>query len=79
MTQKISAALEWHDGREIPDPSSGSFLILTKNGGIAEAEYIDRTPDCNGGCWVQYRWSATLEREQVVAWCRFSDIRAPLL
>ena len=77
MVQKISSELEWHDGKEIPNPSSGSFLILTAAGNLAEAEYIDKTPYCTGGCWVQYRWSATLKQEQVIAWCRVSDIKTP--
>lgn len=37
MSMKITNELEWHGGKEIPNPSTGSFLILTKNGGIAEA------------------------------------------
>ena len=47
MAQKISSELEWHDGKEIPDPSSGSFLILTASGNLAEAEYIDRMRAAN--------------------------------
>ena len=38
MAQKISSELKRHDEKEIPDPSSGSFLILTKNCGISESE-----------------------------------------
>jgi hypothetical protein len=37
MSIKTVNELEWHDGKEIPKPSTGSFLILTKNGGVAEA------------------------------------------
>lgn len=39
MSIKIMNELEWHNSKEIPNPQTGSFLILTKNGGIAEAEY----------------------------------------
>lgn len=68
MSMKITNELEWHNGKEIPKPSTGSFLILTKNGGIAEAEYKDNQ-------WLQYRWEATYK--DVIAWCRLSDIKTP--
>lgn len=71
MSIKITNELEWHDGKEIPKPSTGSFLILTKNGGVAEAEY-------KGGRWFQYRWSIEyLSYKDVIAWCRLSDIKLP--
>lgn len=68
MSIKTINELEWHDGKEIPEPTSGSFLILTKGGGIAEAEYKDNQ-------WLQYRWEAT--HKDVIAWCRLSDIKLP--
>ncbi len=68
MSMKITNELEWHGGKEIPNPSTGSFLILTKSGGIAEAEYKDNQ-------WLQYRWRAT--HKDVIAWCRLSDIKLP--
>lgn len=71
MSIKITNELEWHDSKEIPKPSTGSFLILTKNGGVAEAEY-------KGGRWFQYRWSIDyLSYKDVIAWCRLSDIKLP--
>ena len=68
MSIKTVNELEWHDGKEIPNPSTGSFLILTKNGGVAEAEYKDNQ-------WLQYRWGAI--HKDVIAWCRLSDIKTP--
>lgn len=68
MHVKIVNELEWHDGGDIPEPTSGSFLILTKNGGIAEAEY-------RNGQWLQYRWNA--RPRDVIAWCRLSDVIPP--
>lgn len=68
MSEKIISELEWHNGKEIPEPSMGSFLILTKDGGIAEAEYRNKQ-------WLQYRWGATVK--DVIAWCRLSDIKTP--
>ena len=68
MSMKITNELEWHGGKEIPNPSTGSFLILTKSGGIAEAEYKNDQ-------WLQYRWGAT--HKDVIAWCRLSDIKTP--
>ena len=65
---KITNELEWHNGKEIPNHSTGSFLILTKNGGIAEAEY-------KNSHWLQYRWEAI--HTDVIAWCRLSDIKLP--
>ncbi len=65
---KVVNEIEWHDGRDIPEPASGSFIILTKSGGIAEAEYRD-------GRWLQYRWNAS--HKAVIAWCRLSDIIPP--
>ncbi len=71
MSMKITNELEWHSGTEIPNPSIGSFLILTKNGGIAEAEYRNNR-------WFQYRWSIEyLSYKDVIAWCRLSDIKLP--
>lgn len=71
MSMKITNELEWHDSTEIPNPSTGSFLILTKNGGIAEAEYRNNR-------WFQYRWSIEyLSYKDVIAWCRLSDIIPP--
>ena len=68
MSIKTVNELEWHNGKEIPKPSTGSFLILTKNGGIAEAEYKDNQ-------WLQYRWGAT--HKDVIVWCQLSDIKLP--
>ena len=68
MSMKVTNELEWHDGKEIPKPSTGSFLILTKDGGIAEAEYKYNQ-------WLQYRWRTT--HKDVIAWCRLSDIKLP--
>ena len=71
MSMKITNELEWHNGQDIPNPSTGSFLILTKNGGIAEAEYRNNR-------WFQYRWSIEyLSYKDVIAWCRLSDIIPP--
>lgn len=68
MSIRVTNELGWHGGKEIPNPSTGSFLILTKSGGIAEAEYKDNQ-------WLQYRWGAT--HKDVIAWCRLSDIKTP--
>lgn len=68
MSIRVTNELEWHKGKETPNPSTGSFLILTKNGGIAEAEYKDNQ-------WLQYRWGAT--HKDIIAWCRLSDIKTP--
>ena len=81
-TKELPCILTWHDGNEIPNPSTGSFLILNSQGWLAEAEYNKKGiekyfPDCTGGYWIQYRWSAPLKPEYVIAWCRFSDILKP--
>lgn len=68
MSMKIMNELEWYNGHDIPNPSTGSFLILTKDGGIAEAEY-------KNDHWLQYRWGST--HKDVIAWCRLSDIKLP--
>lgn len=68
MSIKTINELEWHDGKEIPKPTTGSFLIITALSGIAEAEYKNEQ-------WLQYRWGAT--HKNVIAWCRLSDIRLP--
>ncbi len=71
MSIRVTNELEWHDSTEIPNPSTGSFLILTKNGGIAEAEYRNNR-------WFQYRWNIEyLSYKDVIAWCRLSDIIPP--
>lgn len=62
---KVTSEIEWHDGKDIPNPSTGSFLIITKDGGIAEAEYKYNK-------WLQYRWNTSYD--SVIAWCRLSDI-----
>lgn len=49
MSVKITSVLTWYSGKEIPKPSTGSFLIITALSGIAEAEYRDNK-------WLQYRW-----------------------
>ena len=64
----MSKENKWHSGKEIPNPSTGSFLILNNDGSMAEAEYKE-------GHWFQYRWGATIK--EVVAWCSFSDIERP--
>lgn len=61
----VTSEIEWHDGKDIPNPSTGSFLIITKEGGLAEAEYKDNK-------WLQYRWNVS--HDSVIAWCRLSDI-----
>lgn len=48
----VTSEIEWHDGKDIPNPSTGSFLIITKDGGLAEAEYKDNK-------WLQYRWNVS--------------------
>ena len=69
MSIKTINELEWHDSTKIPNPSTGSFLILTKNGGIAETEYRNNR-------WFQYRWNIEyLSYKDVIAWCRLSDIK----
>lgn len=71
MSIRVTNELEWHDSTEIPNPSTGSFLILTKNGGIAEAEYRNNR-------WFQYRWNIEyLSYKDVISWCRLSDIIPP--
>ena len=71
MSIRVTNELEWHNGKDIPEPTTGSFLILTKNGGIAEAEYRNNR-------WFQYRWSIEyLSYKDVIAWCRLSDIIPP--
>lgn len=64
---KVTSEIEWHDGKDIPNPSTGSFLIITKDGGLAEAEYKDNK-------WLQYRWNVS--HGFVIAWCRLSDINS---
>lgn len=61
----VTSEIEWHDGKDIPNPSTGSFFIITKDGGLAEAEYKDNK-------WLQYRWNVL--HDSVVTWCRLSDI-----
>lgn len=63
--------MKWHKfPDEIPKCDNGSYLILTVLGDIAEAEY-------NGNEWLQYRWSAIVNNDSVVAWCSFDDIECP--
>lgn len=63
--------MKWHKyPNEIPDSYSGSYLILTSFGDIAEAEYRE-----DG--WFQYRWSAHISCDSVIAWCSFNDIDRP--
>lgn len=63
--------MKWHKfPDEIPKCDSGSYLILTVLGDISEAEY-------NGNEWLQYRWSAIVSKDSVVAWCSFDDIERP--
>jgi hypothetical protein len=69
-TKEVPCTLTWHDGNEIPNPSTGSFLILNTSRNIAEAEFKD-------GVWIQYRWNATYKYKDIIAWCRFSDIKTP--
>lgn len=72
MIKETHCTLTWHDGKEIPNPSNGSFIILNNQGWIAEAEYNETR-----GYWMQYRWSTILSPNQVLAWCRISDIIIP--
>lgn len=60
--------LIWHID-ETPTP--GNYLILTKEGNIAEAEYRTRLG------WFQYRWMVPDQQLHVLAWCRLSDIERP--
>lgn len=66
-----ATTLTWHTKEEKPHSKSGSFLILTDKGDIAEAEYSEQ----NG--WFQYRWSVPNSHLNVIAWCPFSDIERP--
>ena len=61
----VTSEIKWHNGKDIPNPSTGSFLIITKDGGLAEAEYKDNK-------WLQYRWSVS--HDSVIAWDRLSDV-----
>lgn len=67
---KYTKTLTWHT-EEKPNPSTGNFLILTKEGNIAEAEYSEQKG------WHQYRWSVPNSHLDVVAWCPFSEIESP--
>lgn len=62
--------LTWHT-EKTPSPNTGSFLILTREGNIAEAEYKKDSG------WFQYRWSVPNSHLNVVAWCPLSDINIP--
>lgn len=80
--QKVSNELTWHEGKETPSMPSGSFLILTTLGDIAEAEYHDYGGskyfhNYSGPYWLQYRWSSPIHPNNVVAWCRLRDIKLP--
>lgn len=62
--------LKWHKyPDDDPESYSGSFLILTDTGEIAEAEYRGNTG------WFQYRWSTPIESDHVIAWCAFASIK----
>lgn len=65
---KYTKTLTWHT-EEKPNPSTGNFLILTKEGNIAEAEYSEQKG------WLQYRWNS--KPKDVIACCRLSDIKLP--
>lgn len=60
--------LTWHT-EKTPSQNTGSFLILTDKGDIAEAEYKKDSE------WFQYRWSVPNSHLNVVAWCPFSEIK----
>ena len=63
----VTSEIEWHDGKDIPNTSAGSFLIITKDGGLSEAEYKYNK-------WLQYRWNVL--HDSVIALCRPSDVNS---
>lgn len=71
----------WHEGSEVPDPSTGSFIIYKYDGSMAEAEYhkerLNRYEQLEG-YWIQYRWSAAVRPQDVLAWCRMSDLQVEI-
>lgn len=60
--------ITWHDGKQTPNEESGSYIILTRKGNIAEAEWRNNQ-------WYQYRWSSKYESQEVKAWCRLDDVK----
>lgn len=60
--------ITWHDGKQTPNDESGSYIILTNKGDIAEAEWRNNH-------WYQYRWSSQYEPHEVKAWCRLDDVK----
>lgn len=60
--------ITWHDGKQTPNDETGSYIILTNKGNIAEAEWRNNH-------WYQYRWSSQYEPHEVKAWCRLDDVK----
>lgn len=63
--------MKWRNCKdELPEPHSGSYLIINYFGDIAEAEYRDDE-------WFQYKWSTCLDNYHVLAWCSLKDVELP--
>lgn len=60
--------ITWYDGKQTPNDESGSYIILTNKGNIAEAEWRNNH-------WYPYRWSSQYEPHEVKAWCRLDDVK----
>lgn len=60
--------ITWHDGKQTPNVESGSYIILTNKGDIAEAEWRNNH-------WYPYRWSSKYEPNEVRAWCHLDDVK----
>lgn len=60
--------IKWYSGKQAPSTESGSFLVLTVDDNIAEAEW-------RNGHWYQYRWSSQYEQHEVKAWCHLDDVK----
>ena len=61
-------SITWHDGKQTPNVESGSYIILTNKGNIAEAEWRNNH-------WYQYRWGSQYEPHEVKAWCSLDDVK----
>lgn len=61
-------SITWHDGKQTPNIESGSYIILTNNGNIAEAEWRNNH-------WHQYRWGSQYEPHEIKAWCSLDDVK----
>lgn len=60
--------IKWYSGKLEPSTESGSFLVLTVDDNLAEAEW-------RNDHWYQYRWSSQYEQHEVKAWCRLDDVK----